>query len=232
MGSAPGCPSVGFAIPAATCHGAAIAKKTSVPSSGCQRRRCARLRVIARYTRDDQEWKDEADQPLGQHAQRARGGESGGVRARRLRERAPEAEHRDRQPQAHHRIRNQNAGEDEQPEARREHERGIEAGHRVAEAAPAQREDHEQQQQRVERERQSRRPGMNAETAEARRHAPVQQRRLLQIADAVRVERRPVMTRHHLARHLCVHGVGVVQQRRPYQREAAVQQQPQRDHDP
>ena len=147
-----------------------------------QRMPAPQMREVPRHRqidRDDQQRKHQSDQSLGQHAERARGRESSRVRACRLRERAPEAEHRQREPQAHHRIRNQNAGKDEQPEAGRQHERGVEAGHHVSEAAPAKREDHEQQHQRVERKRQLRRPGMNAQAAEARRHTPVKQRRLL-----------------------------------------------------
>jgi hypothetical protein len=93
--------------------------------SAKQRMPAPQMRQIPRHQqihRNDQQGKNKADQSLGQHAQSACGRESSSIRTRRLGKRAREAEHRDREPETHNHIRNQNAGEDEQPEAGREHE--------------------------------------------------------------------------------------------------------------
>ena len=71
--------------------------------------------------------------------------------------------------------------------------------------------------------------GADAEELEAGGHRPVQQRRLLQIADAVGVERDPVVAQEHLARDLGVDGVGVVEQGRGEEREAGVEDDPERE---
>ncbi len=63
-------------------------------------------------------------------------------------------------------------------------------------------------------------------------HAPVEQRRFLQVANAVGIERHVIVAQQHLARDLHVHAVGIIQQRRAPQGEAAVKGQPQQQHGP
>ena len=58
-------------------------------------------------------------------------------------------------------------------------------------------------------------------------HRPIEQRRLLQVADAVGVERDIVVAEEHLACDFDVHGVGVIQQRGREKREAGVKREPQ-----
>ena len=60
---------------------------------------------------------------------------------------------------------------------------------------------------------------------------PVEERRFFEVADAVGVERDPVVAEEHLAGDLGVDGVGVVEQRRREQREAGVEEEPERDED-
>ena len=72
----------------------------------------------------------------------------------------------------------------------------------------------QQQRQQSQDERQARGPVVHAENFVADAHAPIQQRRFFQIANAIDVERGPVVTGDHLARRFGVNGVGVIEQRR------------------
>ena len=83
-----------------------------------------------------------------------------------------------------------------------------------AEEAAARGIGNEKERKRKKRERQSRRPILGAEGAKAKRHAPIHERSFFEVADAVGVERDPVMPDRHLARHLRVHGIGIIQKRR------------------
>src|SRR5262249_14872499 len=74
--------------------------------------------------------------------------------------------------------------------------------------------DRRDQQHGADRQRQPRREFGEAENLVCRRHRPIHQRRLLQIANAVNVQRHPIAALDHLARGLSVRGVGVVLQRR------------------
>jgi hypothetical protein len=55
---------------------------------------------------------------------------------------------------------------------------------------------------------------------EARSHRPVEEWRLLQVADAIRVESHPIVAEQHFAGGLGMNGVGVIQERRPKKRGA------------
>src|SRR5262249_1364826 len=74
--------------------------------------------------------------------------------------------------------------------------------------------DSRDQQHGADRQRQPRREFGDAENLVRRRHRPIHQRRLLQVANAVDVQRHPIAALDDLARGHGVGGVGVVLQRR------------------
>ena len=61
-------------------------------------------------------------------------------------------------------------------------------------------------------------------SCEAGGHRPVEERGFFEVADAVGVERDPVVAEEHLAGDLGVDGVGVVEQRRGEEGEAGVEE--------
>ncbi|GGG65786.1 hypothetical protein GCM10011585_04380 [Edaphobacter dinghuensis] len=70
---------------------------------------------------------------------------------------------------------------------------------------------------------------MDTEELEAGGDAPIEQGRFFEIADTVGVERDPVVADEHLAGYLGVDRIGVIEQRRRQQREAGVEEEPERD---
>ena len=72
---------------------------------------------------------------------------------------------------------------------------------------------------------------MDAEEFEAGGDAPVEERGLFEVADAVGVESDPVVAEEHLAGDLGVDGVGVVEQWRGDEGEAGVEEEPEGDED-
>ena len=213
--------------------------------------------------RDDRDGEDDADQALGQHAQRAAGGKGVAVQPRVLRLRAPnpseqarreprarsaqddslgggffgrpEAEHRQREPEAEHRVGDEDAGEEKNAGRREQDQPGIQSGARRAKCPPRERLDREGQREHGERERDAcgnrqcprGAVAQQLHPAHRRGHRPIEQRRFLEIPDAVGVERDPVVAQQHLARDLGVHRVGVVQQRGTDEGEARVERDPQ-----
>ena len=72
---------------------------------------------------------------------------------------------------------------------------------------------------------------MDAEYFEARGHGPIEERSLLEVADAVGVESDPVVAEEDLAGDLGVDGVGVVEQRGGDESETGVEDEPEREQD-
>ncbi len=66
---------------------------------------------------------------------------------------------------------------------------------------------------------------------QAQRHQPIQQWGLLQVTDAVGIQRDRVTPQQHLARHLHMHGVRIIQQRRTQQRKARIEAKPEPQRD-
>ena len=143
--------------------------------------------------------------------------------------RQPEAEQGDGEPQAEHRIGNGDAGEEEKSEAGEQDERGVEAGAGAAKGPPRECLHREGEGENSQRERNAGRGCADSEELEAGGHRPVEQRRLLQVANAVGVERDPIVAQEHLARDLGVDRVGVVQQGGTEESEAGVKDDPERE---
>ena len=59
---------------------------------------------------------------------------------------------------------------------------------------------------------------MDAEDSKTGRDGPVEERRFLQVADAVNVKRHPVVAKEYLACRFRVDGIGIVQKRRGKER--------------
>ena len=122
-------------------------------------------------------------------------------------------------------------GEDKRSERCHQDQRGVEACRRIGplpptEHAASQREDCQEESQRVQGKRGSRSGIRYAKQPKGGRHAPVQQGSLLQVANAVRVESHVVVAPQHLAGNFGMHGIRAIQERRIEQRKTAVQQQP------
>jgi hypothetical protein len=199
----------------------------------CQRRprmqraqagdRAARAASDQQVEQHDADREDDSDQSLGQHVQRAgqREAEAPGADAigsGRMVDGsiklfgAPEAEHRKGDPEADARVGNGDAGEDEEAEAGEQDERGVEA--RAWRPEETANEGFYQQREREHGQSEwntgsggERARGGDAEELRcphARGHRPVEQRGLLQVADAVGVEGDEVVTDQHLAGDLDV----------------------------
>src|SRR6267154_5130444 len=170
-----------------------------------------------------------ADEPLGEHIERATSSEAPRSRPRRPRlvKGDPEQQHSERKPQAHDHVGKEDMAVNENPKRSNQDQRRIEpSDRRIEEARTAEVNRHEKSK-RIDRQRQPRRPILGAKNTKAGSHAPIQQRSLLQVADAVRVERNPVMPRDHFPRHLSMHRIRIIQQRRTQKREAPIKQHPQ-----
>ena len=102
----------------------------------------------------------------------------------------------------------------------------IEAGDIGSEQAAAGGVDHQKKSECSESQGQARGPILGPKDSEAGGHAPVHERSLFEIADAIGVEGNPVMARDHFPRNFGMHGVGIIQQRRTEKRKACVEQQP------
>ncbi len=160
----------------------------------------------------------------------------------------PETPQRRRNPQTHHRIRNRDPRKDKNPKARQQNQRRIQPRPPRPKHPPRQALAHQRQRQHRKRQRQPHRNGARhrprqprgprrtcslgcephrAKHLQTRSHRPVQQRSFLQIPNSIRIQRHVVVAQQHLARHLRVHGIGIIQQRRPHQRKARIERRPQ-----
>ncbi len=186
---------------------------------------------------DDKDRKDDADEALRQDVQRTAGCEApaeepvGAVLLGWIAFSQPVAEEREREPEADGDVGDGDAGEDEDAEAGEKNQRGIQTCAGGAERSAAEGFNRQCQCKHGEGQRQAGGGGVDAEELETGGHAPVEQRRFFEVADAVRVERDPVAADEHLAGDLGVDRVGVVEQRRRQQREAGVEEEPQRKQD-
>ncbi len=131
--------------------------------------------------------------------------------------RDPEQQHGQRKPQADDDIGNDDARVNENAEGSRQYQRGIEAGGFGSEQAASSLVYHQKQCQRGDSQRQASGPILRPKDSEAGRHAPVHEGSLFEIADAIGIERDPFMARDHFPRHLGMHRVGIIQQRRAEQ---------------
>src|SRR5580693_2196421 len=116
-------------------------------------------------------------------------------------------------PEADKKIWNENAREEIGAEGCDEDYRGPESGGRSEEAASCFQEE-EGKGENAEALREAGSPFGDAEEREADGHRPVWDRSFLEIADAVFVERDPVVKREHFAAGFGVGAVGVVEERR------------------
>src|SRR3981189_1801654 len=73
--------------------------------------------------------------------------------------------------------------------------------------------------------------GVDAEEFEAGGDAPVKERGLFEVADAVGVEGDPVVTEEHLAGDFSVDGVCVVEEWRGEEGDAGIEEEPESDED-
>ena len=134
-------------------------------------------------------------------------------------------------PEADHCVGDGDAGEDEDAEAGEENEAGIEAGPGAGEGAAGEGFGDEREGEDREGKREARGGGADAEEFEAGRHGPVEEWGLFEVADAVGVEGDPVLAEKYLAGDLGVDGVGVVEERRGDEGQAAVEEEPKGEED-
>ena len=158
---------------------------------------------------DDRYRKDDADQALGQDIEREQGAKGPAKPARRFRLRlgAEVAEQRGGEQEADQQVRNVDAREDKDAEARKRYEARVEARAKV-EGAAGERFRHQRKRSHSPGQREPRGGGHPKErTEELHRqgHQPIEERGLFEVADAVGVERHPVVPQQHLARNLGVH---------------------------
>src|ERR1700721_675170 len=132
--------------------------------------------------KDDSDRKNDSDKALGEHTEGTGDSKAPCSCARRLGllKGDPEHEHGEREPQANDHVGNEDAGVDEEAEGGEKDQSGIEPGCVGG-----------------EKEGEPGGPILWTKEGEARSHAPVQERSLFEIADAVGVESDPVMTLDH-----------------------------------
>ena len=135
------------------------------------------------------------------------------------------------EPEADDGVGNEDAGEDEDAEAGEEEEAGVEAGSDACEGSAGEGFDDEGESEDGEGERQARGGGVDAEEFEAGGDAPVKERGLFEVADAVGVEGDPVVAEEHLAGDFGVDGVGVVEEWRSDEGEAGIEDESEGDED-
>ena len=128
-------------------------------------------------------------------------------------------------------VGNVDAGEDEDAEAGEGDEACVEAGAGAKERAAGEGLEDEGEGGDGESKRQAGGGGGGSEEAHGSGHEPVEERGFLEVADAVGVESDEVVAEEHLAGDLCVHGVGVVEQRRGEEGEGAVKEEPEGEED-
>ncbi len=150
---------------------------------------------------------------------------------------APEAVEGEGGEEAKHRVGDVDAGKDEDAEAGEGDESGIEAGVRGAEEAAGEGFEEEGEGEDGEGERDAGGDGEGAGRGESAElgdahgggHGPVEERRLLEVADAVGVEGDVIVAEEHLAGDFGVDGVGVVEERRGEEGEAGVEGDPEKE---
>ena len=177
---------------------------------------------------DNGERENNANEPLGEHVEGARCGKAPGGCARRLwlLQRDPEQQHGEGKPKADDDIGNDDARVNENAEGSQQYQRGVETGG-IGSEQPASGGVYDQEQgQGGDRQRQPGGPVLGSEESEAGSHAPVHERSLFEIPDAIGVEGNPVLARDHFPGNLGVHRVGIIQQRRAEERKACVEQEP------
>ncbi len=201
------------------CQGAAISRNKSEPVSKCIRRhvsRRSRRWETSKYRKTVTHGKHQRNEPFDQHADRQRSGHDRGPQQRSrllfvLRpQEGPESEG-DHERQHH--VRNNNAGEQEQPDASGDDKTGIDSGLLVDRPAA---EAHHQPGKKDRREcgRDASHPVVHAkQVIEYDRH-PILERGFVEIQNAVHPGRHPVARVVHIARHLRLERIHVVHERR------------------
>ena len=180
---------------------------------------------------DDGDGKDDADQALGKDVEGAGEGEGPAEKAGGLGLLlgAPEGEQGKGEPAADEDVRDIDAGKDEEAEARKGDEAGVEAGATRVEGCAGEVFEQEREQEDGQGEGETGSGGRDAEELEAGGHGPVKERGFLEIADAVGIEGDEVVAEEHLAGDFGVNGVSVVEQGRGEEGEGGVEEQPQGD---
>ena len=187
---------------------------------------------------DNEDGEDDADEALGEDVESAADGEAPAEDSAwfmvlqcfgLLGE--PVAEDGEGEPEAEVDVGDDDAGEDEDAEAGEQDEAGVEAGSRGVEGAAGEAFEGESEGEDGEGEGKARGGSVDAEEFVAEGHAPVEDRGLFEVADAVGVESDPVVAEKHLAGDLGVDGVGVVEQRRGDEGEACVDDEPENEED-
>ena len=147
---------------------------------------------------------------------------------------APEEEEGEGGPEADVSVGKEDAGEEEDAEAGQGDERGVEAGAGGVEEAAGESFDEESEGEDGERQRDARGYGEGSGRGGAEKlgdahrggHGPVEERCLLEVADAVGVEGDVVMAEEHLAGDFGVDAVGVVEERGAHEGEGGVEGDP------
>ncbi|GAC1673269.1 MAG: hypothetical protein PVS2B2_06330 [Candidatus Acidiferrum sp.] len=176
---------------------------------------------VAKIPREQKEnknnraWENEADKALGEDIEGHRGGycPAGEQRWVRLLPPAEEKVQRERDPESHGNVRDNDAGEKIWAKGRYEDHGGPEAGF-SREKFAAKVINEEKQKQNAERHGKPCGEFGETEKSEGHGHAPIWQRRLFEIADAVFVQGDPVMAKQNFAPGLGVSGIGIVKKRR------------------
>jgi hypothetical protein len=126
---------------------------------------------------------------------------------------AQETPHRQRDGGGQNGIGDLDAGKEPEADAGGQDQPGVEA-RRLVERPAGEAGRQPAQQHHAQRQRDARGPVMYAEDGVANCHRPVDERRLLQIRDAVQPRRHPVTRIQHVAGNLRLYGVDVVHQTR------------------
>ena len=146
------------------------------------------------------DWEHNADEPFGEDVERAAGGEAVAEEAvgRGLLCISPIAIEGKRDPEADKSVGDGDAGEDKDAKTRQRDERGVEAGAGGVKGAAAEALESQSEGEHGKSEWEAGCNGAYAENFHAGGHGPVEERRFLQIADAVGVESHPVVAEEHL----------------------------------
>ncbi len=186
---------------------------------GMQSRPCLAIEETAREAEINEsgsQGENGGDQTFKQQADGNAGGEHGGPQARaRLRfvERSKKGPHGERDGERQGSVGDEDAREEEQTDAGGDRQSRIEAGQfRKGPCGHSRRDPAEQN--REQRHGQPRGPVVHAENGEGNGNAPIFERRLLEVFDAIEARRNPIARSEHVAGNLGLHGVDVVHQRR------------------
>ena len=174
---------------------------------------------MAKISRENQVQADRArrkyqtDQTLRQNIQSASRRETPASEPRRcfFLERAKKKVVPDGQPQANQHVGNEESRKDVGADGGRQDYSRVESPELTV-RVPAQPVGCQQQRQHAQHERQARTPVADPENTVAGGQAPIHQRSLFQVADAVGVHRHPIVTDQHLPRSFGMDGVHVIEQ--------------------